>query len=279
MKISHSAKNLYKECSYKYFLHYFRKLRPDENKSAFAFGAAVDNGLNTLLETRDLVLALTEFGSKWNEVPPASLTYSKADLEEHLLTTEEQKLGDIKTKSWISLREKGKIILEEFHAQLLPRIKRVIKVQLDDSIKNESGDELVVKADFICEWEDGRIILFDNKTSSVPYKDDSVQTSDQLGTYLEAFKEEYKVEACGYIVIPKKINKKKKPAIEIKVIIDQVKEEIVEQTFQDFQEVLDGIKDARFDKNWDNCMSKYGKCPYYEYCRTKDTKGLAEKPL
>lgn len=278
MKLSHSSKNTFIDCSYRYYLHYMRKLRPEEEKSSFIFGTAIDLGLNTLLETKNITEAIGSFKREWDRVIGNihNISFSKADLEEHLLSEAELK-ADVKTQSWMSLREKGYIIINEYNEQIMPLIKNVIKVQLEDSIKNEHGDELTIKTDFICEWNDGRTILFDNKTSSVKYEADSVATSEQLATYYEALKDKYKIDACGYIVIPKKTNKKKKPTIEIKVIIDTVKEETIEKTFQDFETVLTGVKEAKFEKNFDSCMSKYGKCPYYNYCHNKDTKGLIEK--
>lgn len=274
MKISHSAKTKYLDCPFSYFLHYFRKLRPLQESSALSFGSAMDLGLNFLLETRDLEGAIKVFNLAWSAIDTSNLKFSKADYQEELV---ENPTGDIKKDSHASLLAKGPILLTEYNVQVMPLIKRVIKVQIDDVMENDQGDQLVVKTDFIAELQDGRIILFDNKTSSVKYEQDSVAKSDQLGTYFEALREEYKIDACGYIVIPKKINKKKKPAVQISIIIDTIAEDVITNTLNQFEEVLAGIKSAQFPKNFDNCTNKFGLCSYYKYCHESSSEGLKEK--
>jgi hypothetical protein len=275
MRISFSGLQKYLNCRYEFFLHYFRKLRSVEERSSLVFGSAIDSGLNTLLETRDLNKALGVFNTEWDKHENnKNIQYSKADLEEHLLGS---LLSYSKANSWQSLKVKGNIFLKEYNEQVMPKIKKVIKVQLDEVIPNDSGDELVIKTDFICEWEDGKIILFDNKTSSVNYAEDSVRKSEQLAIYYEMLHEKYKITHCGYIVIPKATRKKKLPVVEIKIIIDKVDESTIESTFKSFETALNGIKDAKFEKNLDNCINKYGKCTYYNLCHGGSLKGLSEK--
>lgn len=275
MKISHSAKNTWLECNFKYFLHYFMKLRPIADKSSFVFGDCIDHGLNHLLLTRDLEESLKLFHQRWElRAKAGNIQYSKADLQEELV---ENLTGDPKLDSYFSLKAKGEILIREFNAQVMHRIKSVIKVQIDDTMDGPDGDELVIKTDFICVWEDGSVILFDNKTSSVPYKKDSVATSPQLAIYFEALKEEHKIQKCGYIVIPKKINKKKEPKVLISVIIDDILPETIEATYEEFDKALTGIKSGNFPKNEKSCISIYGKCTYYDYCHKGSKAGLKEK--
>lgn len=273
MRISHSAKNVYLECPFKYFLHYYRKLRSQFESSALSFGNCVDLGLNFLLETRDVEGAVKVFQQAWEKLDYSNIKFSKADLQVELIAT----TGDTKKDSHASLLVKGEILIREYNTQIMPRIKEVVKVQIDDVMENNSGDKLVVKTDFIARWEDDRIVLFDNKTSSVKYEQDSVQKSDQLGTYFEALREEYKIEACGYIVLPKKINKKKKPAVQINVIIDTISEDVITNTLNQFEDVLNSIKAAHFPKNENNCKNIYGLCQYYNYCHEGSLEGLKEK--
>lgn len=276
MRISHSAKNTWLECQFKYFLHYFMKLRPVKDKSSFVFGDCIDHGLNHLLETRNLDEAIQKFQERWEKRAKAgNIQYSKADLEEHLVEDQVFKNNDEKT--YASLLKKGEILLKEYDAQIMHKIKRVIKVQIDETMYNEDEDELVIKTDFICEWENGQIILFDNKTSSVKYENNSVKLSPQLAIYYEALKEEYKIDKCGYIVIPKKINKKKEPKVLISVIIDDILQSTIDSTHGEFETALKGIKSGSFSKNEKNCISIYGKCTYYDYCHNKSKKGLEEK--
>lgn len=271
MRISHSALTTYLECPYKYFLHYFRKLRPTAEKSSLAFGNAVDIGLNHLLETRDVDGAIQKFQAAWTSLrdKKIAIDYSKSDLDDFLVE-------DDPGNTWLCLYRKGRILIEEFHAQIMPRIKDVIAVQVNRTVNNEFGDELIIKTDFICVWEDGRRILFDNKTSSVKYEDDSVKTSPQLGIYFEQLKAEYDLDQAGYIVIPKRINKKKLPRVEIKVIIDNVAQETLNETLSQYDEVLNQLKAAEFPRNTKSCIGKYGKCPYYNYCHKGSKEGLKE---
>lgn len=275
MKISFSSCNKYYECGFKFFLHYYRKLRPVQERSSLIFGSAIDEGLNKLLLTKNLNDAENIFLEYWNHYKlEKNLKYSKADLETHLLS---EVTGEVQADSWASLKQKGLIILKEYNEQVIPKIKNVIQVQIDDAIKNDSGDELTVKTDFIAEMHDGSIVLFDNKTSSVKYEADSVKKSEQLATYYEALQEKYKVTHCGYIVIPKVTRKKKLPVIEIEIIIDKVDEKTIEETFKKFETTLDAIKEAKFEKNTNNCISKYGKCEYFDFCKHGSLKGLTEK--
>lgn len=269
MRISHSAKDRYLECAYKYFLHYMLKLRPTAKRSPLCFGDAIDMGLNTLLETRDLGRGIVAFNETWDKYKEVGVVYSKSDLEEHLFEENET------PEPWESLRRRGRILLEEFNSQIMPKIAEVIAVQINQVIPNDVGDELVVKTDFICVWEDGRRILFDNKTSTVKYAEDSVRLSPQLAIYYETLKEQYNLDAAGYIVIPKKINKKKKPLVNITVIIDQIDEETFHKTLEEYDNVLANIKAANFPQNRAACFGKFGRCEMYDYCYSGSLEGLA----
>lgn len=275
MRISHSASNLFSECGYKYFLNYFRKLRPINNKSPLAVGDAIDTGLNHLLETRNTEEAVEKFKERWSKVARAgNIDYSKSDVEEHLLDDVViKKESDRGYYSWL---KKGEILIREYNDQVMPLIKEVIKVQIDDVMENEEGDELVVKTDFICKWHTGEVILFDNKTSSVKYTEDSVRTSPQLAVYFHALRDKYKIDKCGYIVIPKKVNKQKKPLVKIEVIIDEIPQNVIDNTLEVFHNNLDKIKQAQFQKNTESCIGIYGKCQYFSYCHEGKLDGLKE---
>lgn len=275
MKLSHSSTEKYLTCAYSWYLHYMLKLREVSEKSALRVGDAVDEGLNHLLETRDLDTAIQKFQAKWEKVAKSgNIQYSKSDVEEHLLEgIEITRESDRGYYSWL---KKGEILIREYNDQIMPRIKEVIKVQLNETIPNEEGDEITIKTDFIAVWEDGRRILFDNKTSSVKYEADSVKDSKQLALYYEMLKDEYKLDAAGYIVIPKKVNKQKKPLVKIEVIIDKVSQKTIDNTFESIDTVLVGVKNAQFPKNFESCVNKYGKCPYYGYCHEGSKEGLKE---
>jgi hypothetical protein len=276
MRISHSAASTYLECPRKYFLHYFLKLRPTEKRSALAFGGSIDEGLNVLLLTRDLNTAMMRFESEWLQYKHIDIAYSKADLDEFLVEDCDEATS-VKDRTWLSLLRKGRILLDAYATQILPRIKEVIAVQLDQLASNGSGDELIIKTDAIVVWEDDRRILLDNKTSSVKYAADSVRTSPQLGIYYETLKAQYNLDCCGYIVIPKRIRKAKLPQAEIVVIIDQVNQESIDATLESFDNVLVKIKSAEFPCNMNSCTNIFGRCQYYNYCRSGDRSNLEEK--
>lgn len=269
MKISHSAVQTYLECAYKFFLQYMLRLRPKAKTSALSYGDAIDTGLNALLESKDLSKALHSFEQRWLRYKDTGIQYTKGDLEEHLFEDNET------PEAWESLRRRGVHILQEYNDQIMPLIKEVIAVQIDETVKNDQQDELVIKTDMIVVWHDGRRILFDNKTTSVAYKEDSVRTSEQLAIYFETLKDKYKLDAAGYIVIAKKVNKKKKPAVNINVIIDQIDEETFHKTLEQYDTVLDKIKSGSFEQNHKSCVGKYGPCPFLKYChKGRDMTGL-----
>lgn len=270
MKISHSAKDLYIKCPYEYFLRYMWKLRPIAKRSPLAFGDAMDAGLNALLLTKDLEHAKVCFINKWTEYKGIGVIFSKSDLDSFLVE-------DDPTNTWLSLERRGLILLEEFNNQIMPRIKEVIKVQLDQTAKNDMGDELVIKTDFICIWEDGRRVLFDNKTSSMKYAEDSVRVSPQLAIYYETLQAEYNLDAAGYIVIPKRINKIKTPRVKIEVIIDRIDLETTAKTLESYDAVLKEIKQGQFMQNKQSCIGVFGKCDYYNLCHHSSMEGLYEK--
>lgn len=274
MRISHSAKEVFTTCAYKYFLQYFWKLKAKGYRPALAFGDAMDAGLNTLLKTRDLSKGKDAFAEKWNWYKNKDIAYNKSDLDEWLV--EGQEFKNVSEMTWASLFKRGIILLEEFDAQIMPRIKKVVEVQIDDKVTNDFGDELVIKTDFICIWEDGRVILFDNKTSSVKYEDDAVRKSEQLAIYYETLKDKYDIDAAGYIVIPKRINKKKLPRVEIKVMIDDIDQETIQKTLKSYDDVLEQIKGGMFPQNKKACIGKFGKCDFYDLCHKGSMEGLEE---
>lgn len=275
LSLSFSAASRYLLSPYSYFCHYFMRLRPTDEPSALAFGDAFDVALNQLLETRDLAEAKASFNKRWSDFKDRPMKFSKTD--------QKDALEDGKTP-WEWFKHKGEIMLDAYYEQVLPKIKKVIAIQEEISVKNTDKDEFTGKIDAIVEWEDGRIILLDNKTSSISFEDDSVQKSPQLGTYFEILKDKYKLEAAGYVVIPKRLRKKKKPVCEISVYIGNVNADVIDKTFNDYDKVLSGIKSGTFpctrqDRKSGCCSMPWMPCPYQKFCSSngKDTSGLEWK--
>lgn len=112
---------------------------------------------------------------------------------------------------WHSLRQKGLLMLEALKTQVLPKIGTVISTQKEIKLKLGEGDSVTGFTDLICQWgtHENDVIIFDLKTSSRAYKDDSVRTSPQLALYVHALKEELQTRKAGFIVLNKAVVKNK----------------------------------------------------------------------
>lgn len=63
MKLSYSSMEMYKLCSYKYYLHYIKNLRSIYTSSALIFGNAIDLGINRILLEKKKELSEEEIKS------------------------------------------------------------------------------------------------------------------------------------------------------------------------------------------------------------------------
>lgn len=287
IQISFSAAEKYITSSMSYFLHYLLKLRPTETGSALVFGNSVDKALNTLISTKDPEKAKKEFESSFKFIDGkdarkiGNVKYSQADFDESLVEDVEVPAGH--DKAWYSLLEKGKIIIDAYNVQVIPKIKEIHAIQHRLETTNANGDTFIGIVDLIVTWEDGRRLLIDNKTASKKYDDNAVSESSQLATYWEILKDEFKLDGVGFLVIPKGIRKKKEPRCEIQILTGQVTEELIQKTFAQYDQVLTGIKSGQFEctrKKEGGCCSKFwGACPYKNYCESngKDLTGLEYK--
>lgn len=263
IKLSHSAKELYKRCPKAYYIHYMLNLRKKVVGSALPFGSAIDSGLEVLLKEKDLNKAKDQFKDKWfsfeiNKKPvngpeTDQIRYYKSDMDLAMFNEGET------PKEHESLYRKGLMFLEAYNEQVIPKIKRVLGTQIPISIKNAMGDEIVGFIDLKCEWEDGRILIVDNKTSGRAYKTDIIQTVDasQLALYGFVDKEH---DALAYFVINKEIRKKKEPRVVIQTIIDTAPKEIVEKTLDSFDQTLYNIRNGLFPSNHPDCFAYGEEC-------------------
>lgn len=204
-RLSHSAVQKYNSCSLCYKLHYIDNIRLKKQKSPLLFGSALDAGLNELLLTKDLSKAMDMFQAKFQEFHNHEVTYLKSDLDVELVNYMDSAVR-VGMEPW-SLFFKGSLFIQAYYKEVLPKIKKVIAVQEPISIKNEEGDEITGFLDLVVEWEDSKIYLLDNKSSSYKYEEDSARKNDQLPLYYYATKNKYKLDGIGYIVLNKKINK------------------------------------------------------------------------
>lgn len=290
IQLSYSAANKYNESPRAYYLHYLLRLRPAQVGSALVFGNAIDVGLNQLLKPSsdadpkdlfdDALIKQTINGEIVDLRTSDLIKYSKADLDEGIFTDEDRELLKRYNKNWISLRRKGHLIIDAYKEQILPRFKEVFAVQRFVKLDNEIGDSFIGYVDLIARWEDDKIYIFDHKTSSIKYAEDSAQTSQQLATYFEGVGHEFKVDGVGYIVIPKNFRKKKEPKIPIEVILGNVDEVIVQETFDMYDKALNGIKLGEFHCNPKACCATPWGCAYKRYCESngRDLTGLVKLP-
>jgi hypothetical protein len=270
LKLSYTQLNTYQQCGQKYYLHYVKRKRNKYHHAALAFGSAIDNGLNTLLLTKDLQKSIDEFEKTWNfqwvngktislsRAP--EVVYADADCDLDLLQLEDEDninkeaaelfdnqdgavvfAGIVEKKdqvgydklllnekklfnyvNWLCLRRKGHIMLHSYNEKVIPKILRVLAVQHKTELINTAGDAVTQVLDFIVEWEDGSVVLMDNKTSAREYEPDSAGRSQQLLSYYFQSKDEFNLGAVGYAVLQKNIKKnKKKTCLKCKAVAEE----------------------------------------------------------
>lgn len=261
IKLSHTAKELYKRCPLAYYMHYILGLREKVVGSALPFGSAVDEGLNCLLEGKPINQALKVFNTHW-EFPKINgnnidakttklIRYSKSDTKENLAET-----------PWESLKIKGEMLIKAYEEKIIPDLKSVLSIQKPISIKNSQGDLIRGFADIIVETKDGKKLLIDNKTSSKAYSKNAVVEGDkasQLALYYDHLKDQYNLDGAGFYVLEKTI-RKTDPRTRIQVLTGVPTDDIIEKTFVEFDEILYDIKMGKFPSNHPNCNMFYGNC-------------------
>lgn len=322
LKLSHSGKNKYISCSESFRLHYIERIRSQSTGSALIFGANMDLALNLMLLNKDKETALAdsikEFETNWlPHKDNPNIDYFKSDFDIDLI--------DIETSdgNWHSLYRKAGFLLSAYHRDILPQIKEVIEVQKSVELLDDEGNNFNGIIDAIVRLQDGRVVVMDNKTSASKYEKDSVAKSDQLAIYQEILniKEQdpadpwkYKIEACAYAVMSKKLNKKtiktcqscgnvsekghklcdaiinkkrcngtwsevKEFSANTQFIVGTITEEFVESVLEQATAVKNNIEDGVFEKNYDACNFMFGKpCVYRGLCYNGDMHGLVQIP-
>ena len=258
-----------------------------------SFGSLIETGLDVLFKGGTLEQAKETFrknfrtyninGSSVDLSSSKWVRYSKADLDLDVFSESELKALENKTsqfKSWASLQRKGEMLIEAYYRDIFPKIKKVIAVQKYFSIVNEADDEINGFIDLICEWEDGRLIMPDHKTTSMTYPEDAVLTEQygkQTALYYEALKDEYPIDGVGFFVLEKKM-RKKEPRARTQIILDKPPEELIQKTFDEFDNVAYNIKQGNFPCNAPKCDIYGQSCCYKKYCASngKDLTGLVK---
>src|SRR5574343_1531524 len=125
-RLSHSSRERYELCPYKYYLYDIQKYRSNIEKSALVFGNCFDLALNALLVGSNNYHNI--FDEEWSKYKDVTIDYYKSDLMESLLTDEERTLS-INQQSYISMRRKGHRMLDAYKENIYPHIKQVISIQ------------------------------------------------------------------------------------------------------------------------------------------------------
>jgi hypothetical protein len=179
--------------------------------------------------------------------------------------------------AWHCLYRKGLMLIEAYNNDILPQIHTVFDIQKKVELPDDHGNNLIGYIDAIVSFIDApdKKVVLDNKTSSKPYKDDSVAESPQLATYCE----HEGLDTASYAVVEKAI-RKRDPRTRTQLIIDKIPEKTFDKTFEEYDNVLEGIENEEFDKNYESGCYSFGRpCDYYHYCRSnaKNMNGLENK--
>jgi hypothetical protein len=213
--------------------------------------------------------------------------------------------------NWLCLYRKALHMFPVVKREFLPLIEEVLSVQerIDlpsyDENGKLTGDSITGFIDMVIRLKGYKTpIVFDWKTSSRDYEEESVKMSIQLATYLHAVSDKYEdTRLAGYGVLLKHINKNKtkvctkcskdmtgknhktcdemiegkrchgelkitlKPEAEIQVIIDEIPEYTEMDVLQNMAAFAELMRNGVFIKNYDACIKPWGKCPYYGKCR------------
>lgn len=267
------------------------------------------------------LFAETKVYNKKNKSKIGSPLEIKTVIDERLKLVEFEDLSEsdrtfYNTLFWFSLRTKGKVLITSYYKNLIPKIKSVIDVQKVFELEDDEKNILNGVIDFICELEDGTIVVADNKTSSFAYESDSVATSVQLSTYVKVLNllEIYpkKIDKAAYFVMSKRIEKditkickscghvgqgahktcdniindercggvwekNKKFDAPVQLIVDTITDTVQDMVLENADQVKQMIKMGIFNKNFNSCNGKFGLCEYFSKCWKNSDKNLIKR--
>lgn len=281
-KLTKKEKEMMKKSAEQTFIDYWEKVKYDENttynKSDFIVKKKKDKETKEYVEFT-LDLQIMEFQQDFEEFDPEVTDHHQFIKECFIILEQKQTLSEEDQKlynfiAWHSLLQKGLMLVEAYQRDVMPQIHEVFEIQKKISLKDEDGNSIIGFIDAIVSFVDNpdTKVVLDDKTSSKPYAEDSVSISPQLATYTEAELLEY-----GAYAVAEKDIRLRDPRARTQLIVDKVLEEVVEKTFDEYDQVLEGIQNKEFDKNYDSGCFNFGQiCSYYSYCRSncKDRSGL-----
>lgn len=240
---------------------------------------------------------------------------SKAKSSPYIKITDEQ-FKYFNRCSWLSLKRKGKILLEAFEKQVKPKIKNVISLQKRCKIEDPAtGDQIIGYIDMVLELDGyDKPIIFDLKTSAFPYDQGQLDLSPQLTLYSAMESRNYNTDLVGYIVLPKNIQKDevshcakcnvlrntrhqtcnvtladgsrckgswlmtKVPNPQVQIMVASKTPEQVNDLLLDIGNIVLAMKNRIVYRNTSKCENWYGgRCPMYDACHKKDYSKLVKK--
>jgi len=116
----------------------------------------------------------------------------------------EEEITILHHATWLSLRNKGYLMLDAFVREVLPKIKKVIAIQhkIEGTIEGDKDAKGYI--DFIVEFDGHSTpVVFDLKTSAYFYDSNAVFLSPQLTLYASAVGSSLGTELAGFIVLLK----------------------------------------------------------------------------
>ena len=256
-------------------------------------------------DIRFLRAKLSEYGVEEME----SYTILKNQLEEErsrraTVHFPENRHKALNVMNWLSMRRKAHLMLDAYVRDIVPKIESVTAVQKQVELKSDCGSSLIGYVDAIVRFKgDERDSVMDNKTSSSPYTEDQVKTSQQLSLYTYALgldraayavmnknirmNREKVCSACGFqstgahktcnnTVEGKRCNatwnETVKPEAVTQLIVDGIEEQTQHVVIDNIAEVNDAIAANVFPKNLSACKNIYGNpCPYINACWKNQT--------
>ena len=240
---------------------------------------------------------------------------SKAKSSPYLKLTDEQ-FAYFNRCSWLGLKRKGKILLNAFNDQVMPKVKKVISTQKRSKIEDpNTGDQVIGFVDMILELDGyDKPIIFDLKTSAFNYDPHQLETSPQLTLYAAMEARNLNTDLVGYIVLNKSIPKEvishcqkcsskkatrhqtcnriasdgnrcggswvesKIPKPEVQIMVDKKTPAQIEDLLIDTGNIILAMKNSIVYKNTNKCNDFYGGlCPMINLCHKGDPTGLRKK--
>ncbi len=276
IRISNSAMDLYNTCARKYKFRYLDRYAPNKTYTALLFGGAIDKSLNYILLSVKKKRPFKIQVAKWLFCRAMDSWYGQNELVfyKNEIPPDMVDCDDLLAIQWsifYNLIDVGQSIIDTYVSEILPQFDEILDVQCRKEVVNAEGDVLVLILDFIARLKDGRVVLFDNKTSSNPKRDypkTAVKKSQQLALYVEQFQVPY----AGYIVLAKK------PGFDKwKMIVDEVLEEKKEEIYDTIVATVDNIKAGKFEKNEKACFSFGRICEFASACKYNNYSGLLKR--